>query len=52
MRKGVKTIEDIANKNRKMVKEWKIKNPECASSKSFTPFLILNAHFYIIMKLI
>jgi hypothetical protein len=32
--KVLKAIEDIANKNRKMVKEWKIKNPECASSKS------------------
>ena len=30
----LKAIEDIANKNSKMVKEWKIKNPECASSKS------------------
>ncbi|MEI7670058.1 MAG: hypothetical protein WCJ33_08240 [Pseudomonadota bacterium] len=33
--KVLKAIEDIANKNSKMVKEWKIKNPECASSKSF-----------------
>ena len=32
--KVLKAIEDIANKNRTMVKEWKIKNPECASSKS------------------
>jgi hypothetical protein len=32
--KVLKAIEDIANKNRKMVKEWKSKNPECASSKS------------------
>ena len=32
--KVLKAIEDIANKNSKMVKEWKIKNPECASSKS------------------
>ena len=32
--KVLKAIEDIADKNRKMVKEWKIKNPECASSKS------------------
>jgi hypothetical protein len=32
--KVLKAIEDIANKNRKMVKEWKNKNPECASSKS------------------
>ena len=30
----LKAIEDIANKNSKMVKEWKTKNPECASSKS------------------
>ena len=30
----LKAIEDIANKNTKQVKEWKIKNPECASSKS------------------
>uniref|UniRef100_A0A6C0IJP9 C2H2-type domain-containing protein n=1 Tax=viral metagenome TaxID=1070528 RepID=A0A6C0IJP9_9ZZZZ len=30
----LKAIEDIANKNSKMVKEWKQKNPECASSKS------------------
>ena len=33
--KVLKAIEDIANKNSKMVKEWKNKNPECASSKSF-----------------
>ena len=33
--KVLKAIEDIANKNSKMVKEWKIKNPECSSSKSF-----------------
>ena len=33
--KVLKAIEDIANKNSKMVKEWKQKNPECASSKSF-----------------
>jgi hypothetical protein len=33
--KVLKAIEDIANKNSKMVKEWKLKNPECASSKSF-----------------
>ena len=32
--KVLKAIEDIADKNRKMVKEWKAKNPECASSKS------------------
>ena len=32
--KVLKAIEDIANKNSKMVKEWKTKNPECASSKS------------------
>uniref|UniRef100_A0A6C0IIP8 C2H2-type domain-containing protein n=1 Tax=viral metagenome TaxID=1070528 RepID=A0A6C0IIP8_9ZZZZ len=32
--KVLKAIEDIANKNSKMVKEWKHKNPECASSKS------------------
>ena len=32
--KILKAIEDIANKNSKMVKEWKIKNPECSSSKS------------------
>ena len=32
--KVLKAIEDIADKNRKLVKEWKIKNPECASSKS------------------
>jgi len=32
--KVLKAIEDIANKNTKQVKEWKIKNPECASSKS------------------
>jgi hypothetical protein len=32
--KVLKAIEDIADKNRKMVKEWKSKNPECASSKS------------------
>jgi hypothetical protein len=32
--KVLKAIEDIANKNRKLVKEWKTKNPECASSKS------------------
>ena len=30
----LKAIEDIANKNSKQVKEWKIKNPECSSSKS------------------
>ena len=30
----LQAIEDIANKNTKQVKEWKIKNPECASSKS------------------
>ena len=33
--KVLKAIEDIANKNSKMVKEWKQKNPECSSSKSF-----------------
>ena len=33
--KILKAIEDIANKNSKMVKEWKKKNPECASSKSY-----------------
>jgi len=32
--KVLKAIEDIANKNSKMVKEWKNKNPECASNKS------------------
>jgi len=32
--KVLKAIEDIANKNSKLVKEWKQKNPECASSKS------------------
>ena len=32
--KVLKAIEDIANKNSKLVKEWKTKNPECASSKS------------------
>jgi hypothetical protein len=32
--KVLKAIEDIANKNSNMVKEWKNKNPECASSKS------------------
>ena len=32
--KVLKAIEDIANKNSKLVKEWKKKNPECASSKS------------------
>ena len=32
--KVLKAIEDIADKNRKMVPEWKKKNPECASSKS------------------
>jgi hypothetical protein len=32
--KVLKAIEDIANKNSSMVKEWKKKNPECASSKS------------------
>jgi hypothetical protein len=32
--KVLKAIEDIANKNSKMVPEWKKKNPECASSKS------------------
>jgi hypothetical protein len=32
--KVLKAIEDIANKNSKMVKEWKKQNPECASSKS------------------
>ena len=32
--KVLKAIEDIANKNSTMVKEWKTKNPECASSKS------------------
>jgi hypothetical protein len=33
--KVLQAIEDIANKNSKQVKEWKHKNPECASSKSF-----------------
>ena len=33
--KVLQAIEDIANKNSKMVKEWKLKNPECASSKSY-----------------
>jgi len=33
--KVLQAIEDIANKNSKQVKEWKSKNPECASSKSF-----------------
>jgi len=32
--KVLKAIEDIANKNSNMVKEWKNKNPECSSSKS------------------
>uniref|UniRef100_A0A6C0IGS0 C2H2-type domain-containing protein n=1 Tax=viral metagenome TaxID=1070528 RepID=A0A6C0IGS0_9ZZZZ len=32
--KVLKAIEDIATKNSKLVKEWKQKNPECASSKS------------------
>ena len=32
--KVLQAIEDIANKNSKMVKEWKKINPECASSKS------------------
>jgi hypothetical protein len=32
--KVLKAIEDIADKNSKMVKEWKTKNPECSSSKS------------------
>ena len=32
--KVLKAIEDIANKNSKLVKEWKKKNPECSSSKS------------------
>jgi hypothetical protein len=32
--KVLKAIEYIANKNSKMVKEWKNKNPECASNKS------------------
>ena len=32
--KVLQAIEDISNKNSKMVKEWKKKNPECASSKS------------------
>ena len=32
--KVLKAIEDIANKNSKMVPEWKKKNPECSSSKS------------------
>jgi|LauGreDrversion4_2_1035121.scaffolds.fasta_scaffold22482_2 hypothetical protein len=32
--KVLKAIEDIANKNTKLVHEWKKKNPECASSKS------------------
>ena len=32
--KVLKAIEDIASKNSKLVKEWKSKNPECASSKS------------------
>jgi hypothetical protein len=32
--KVLKAIEDIANKNSNMVKEWKKVNPECASSKS------------------
>ena len=32
--KVLKAIEDIANKNSKLVKEWKNINPECASSKS------------------
>jgi len=33
-KKVLKAIEDIADKNSKMIKEWKKKNPECASSKS------------------
>jgi hypothetical protein len=32
--KVLKAIEEIANKNSKLVKEWKTKNPECSSSKS------------------
>ena len=32
--KVLQAIEDISNKNSNMVKEWKKKNPECASSKS------------------
>jgi hypothetical protein len=32
--KVLKAIEDIANKNSKLVKEWKKNNPECSSSKS------------------
>ena len=32
--KVLKAIEDIANKNTKLVPEWKKKNPECSSSKS------------------
>jgi hypothetical protein len=32
--KVIKAIEDIANKNTKLISEWKKQNPECASSKS------------------
>jgi hypothetical protein len=32
--KVLKAIEDIANKNSKMIKEWKKHNPECSNSKS------------------
>jgi len=32
--KVLQAIEDISNKNSKMVKEWKKINPECSSSKS------------------
>jgi hypothetical protein len=32
--KVIKAIEDIANKNTKLISEWKKQNPECSSSKS------------------
>jgi hypothetical protein len=32
--KIIKAIEDIANKNTQLIKEWKKVNPECANSKS------------------
>jgi hypothetical protein len=32
--KFIKAIEDIANKNTQLIKEWKKVNPECSSSKS------------------
>jgi hypothetical protein len=33
-KKVIKAIEDIANKNTKLICEWKKQNPECSSSKS------------------